>query len=405
MQPNQIPNIGYPNTGINPRTGLFLKGGGYAGQVYGNRQGMQMNSPPAIDGQLSGDVVPPAPNGTYDNTPYFDQGSVDTFRDGGPAGAVPYGPHNGYGPTGYGDEYGSECENLFVCTGFMYDSCSYFIGETLYWNREDGEIFGGNFFNLDDFDEQWGGRFTYGRRVDEMYGWELSYFGFDAFLSETTQRSPTGQLIGNLFGTTAGFNSDAFFSSFRGATFLDQVQKSRLHSLEWNKVWWGWDVAKLYHGARFIHFNDSLRLTSFNVAQQTGSYSINIQNNLFGYHIGGELFYDVGYRLSFSCRAKAGLFLNANDGQTRFTNAGTPILRNSDEDVDLSAALEFGVTAHYQLLPRLRAITSFDIFHLEDVATIESNYSAIITPTTGRFYNDTGDATFSGFGFGIEWYR
>lgn len=293
------------------------------------------------------------------------------------------------------------------CCGFISDSCAYLISEALYWQRDDGEIVGGNFFRIDDFDYELGGRFTYGRRWCEMEGLEFSYFGFDAFLANTIQRDPPGRLRGQLFGTTTGFNSDAFFSSFRNVQYLEQTQKTKLHSLEANRVWFGWDVAKFFYGVRYIKFDDDFRLISQNFANppQFGQYEIDIDNNLFGLHIGGELFYDVGYRLSFSFKAKLGAYLNFVDGDTLFINNGTVNLANGDEDVTDSYTYELGINAHYQLMPRLRIVGGYELFGLEDVATTERNFDTIITPLAGTFYRDDDDAIFHGFNVGIEIYR
>jgi len=360
-----------PRMPYHPRTGLFLQGNGYSPE------------------NLPADYAGLTPQGTD----YFaNQGYSD------PANNTPW---YATGDQGLSDAHGIDgCQNLYTCTGFMYDSCSYFIGEALYWERDGGEIIGGTFVRLDDFDQQWGGRFTYGRRVDEMIGWEISYLGFDSFLAESVQRDTNGNLLGILMNT-----DNVVFPAFANATFLDQVQKSQLQSVEWNRVWWGWDVAKLYYGARFLHFGDDLRISSVNSVGQRGLYQMKLDNNLFGAHIGGELFYDVGYRLSFSFRGKAGLFANFSEGDTTLFNAGVPIVANGDDDTDFAFAGELGVTAHYQLLPRLRAVASYDVLHLEEVATIENNHSPIISFTSGRNFSDGGDATFHGFGFGIEWYR
>ncbi|HMO92450.1 MAG TPA: hypothetical protein PKD64_09650 [Pirellulaceae bacterium] len=319
-----------------------------------------------------------------------------------------YGHAHSYGYSGghYSDGgYGFDpSTDYFHGCGFMMDACSYFIGETLYWWRDGGWVFGGNFSGFDSFDDTLGGRFTYGRRWDEVRGWEVSFMGFDSFLANTTQFNGAGLLFGNLQGTPFGL-SEAFFTSFRNNTFLDQVQKSQLFSVESNNIWFGWDVAKLFWGFRYISFEDDFRLTGSNIGGQTGLYDLRLDNHLYGLHIGGELFHDVGYRLSFSIRAKLGAYINNSRGSTLFVNNGNTVVANAARETDISYSVELGLYAHYQLLPRLRAVGGFDLFRLYDVATTAGNFSPITTTLTGTAYSLDDDATFTGYSVGIEWYR
>lgn len=349
--------------------------------------GIGTTAPPTGDYYQSAPVTQSAPASDFGGN-YFDQGGG---YDGG------YG--DGQGP------YGLDGRSINCC-GFISDSCSYTIVEALYWQREDGEVPVGNFFRTDDFDFEIGGRFTYGRRYDEMRGWELSYFGFDAMVATSQQADPGAGLIGNLFGTAGGFD-ETNFTAFRGVQFMDQVQNTNLHSFEANQTWFGWDVAKFFWGVRYISFDDEVRLNTQAGPSpvQFGNYSMDLENRMGGLHIGGELFYDVGYRLSFSFRAKGGVYLNYIDGDTLLFNNGATILANGDDDFDISYSYEVGAFAHYQIMPRMRVIGGVEVLGLVDVATVEDNFNPIITPGTGLSYSNSDDAIFAGFSVGIEIYR
>jgi hypothetical protein len=292
----------------------------------------------------------------------------------------------------------------YDCCGFMTSiSDHYFLVDFLYWQRADDTVFGGNFARFDDFDWTRGGRATLGKRWDCAGGCELSFTGFDPWIAVTGERDATGRLQGNLVAAS-GFSSSSL-SAFRNATFLEQLQKTKLFSGEINRTYWGWDVVKNTIGVRYIYFDDEYRLSSANVLGQQGWYFLDNTNYLFGPQMGSELFYDVGYRLSFSFAAKIGGYFNVNRGRTAILNNGSVPLNASDKDTDFSASAEVGFHGHYQLLPRVRARFGYDVLGLWGVATNADNFTRVITPTTGRNYEHDDDAFFHGVFGGIEIYR
>ncbi len=292
----------------------------------------------------------------------------------------------------------------YECCGFMTASSNhYLMVDMLYYERAGGRVFGGNFAGFEEFDFSPGGRVTIGRRFDCNSGREMSVTGFDPWIAVTQERDAGGRLFGNL-ASSGGFASSSL-SSFRNATFLEQFQKTDFYSGEFNHTYWGWDVVKSFIGFRYMYFDDEYRLSSANALGEQGYYFLDTTNYLFGPHVGWEMFYDIGYRLSFSFSTKLGGFANVNRGRTAILNDGDVVLNSAGEDTSLAASAEIGFHGHYQILPRVRARFGYDVLGLWGVATTEDNFTQTITPTTGLAYENDDDAIFHGVFVGVEFYR
>jgi len=322
-------------------------------------------------------------------------GSVDYFQPG--SGAV-----DSYS-EGQNVDYGA-LDSTFDCCGFVCDSRNYLIIDALYWEREDGVFRASNIFNIDDLDHSWGGRVTWGTKRDSTRGIEYSYMQLDPLLAVSTQ-TDGGTLFGALFGnaTTGNLPANAF-TAFRNGTYAQQFHKSELRSAEINRTWWGSDVAKAFIGARYINFEDEFRLSMANTAGQQGYHLIDTSNNMFGLHVGGEILYDIGYRLSFSFGGKLGGYANFNEGNLTHINNGAVRAFGSDSDTDFAWSGEVGTWARYKLTPNVRLRLGYEIFGLFDVKDVESAFNPIVQSTTGRS-SPNGDATFHGPSFGFEIYR
>jgi hypothetical protein len=273
----------------------------------------------------------------------------------------------------------------------------------LFWDYENARFLGANLSGLDDHGSRSGWRGTLGRRWDCNSGHEITYMGFDPWIAVTQETSAAGNLFGNF--TTFGNFPPSSISAFRNNTFVEQFEKQRLHSVELNRTGWGWDVVKTQLGFRYIYFNDLWRLTTGNLAGETGIYRLETTNYLFGPQIGMELFYDIGYRLSFSTSTKLGGYVNVNRGVTQIFNDVVTTINTTDKDSSWSATAEVGFYGHYQILPRVRARFGYEALVLWDVATTPANFTNFVGPTTGIDYADDDNAFFHGIFAGIEIYR
>ena len=126
---------------------------------------------------------------------------------------------------------------------------------------------------------------------------------------------------------------------------------------------------------------------------------------MIGPHIGGELFYDVGYRLSYSLFGKAGGYLNFNRVETDLVNAGAQFLNAEDNSLTISGSLELGLISHFQLSRSARLRLGYNVLWLGEVASVSDNFPAVLTPFTGTDTSDSDDMFFHGASFGLEIYR
>ena len=310
----------------------------------------------------------------------------------------------------------SQVAAQFDNCGFVTPARRYLIADALYFGREDDSITASNFGSLNSFDGEAGWQITLGNRDDATSGREVTYFGTDEFTESAVRNSATG-LINATFVPGSGFSA-AQISAFNGATQLTESASTEIHSLEFNRVRWGWDVFKSYVGLRFIYFEDDYDsfsqspvidpITNAVTGVETGTLRLGAINNLIGPHWGSELFYDVGNRLSWSFASKVGVYANINQFDTQLINNGvggvTPLIVEDDE-VTIAGSIELGLNGHYQLSERARFRFGYSILWLTEVATVADNFPEVITPSTGANSSDSDDVFFHGLRVGLEIYR
>ena len=314
-----------------------------------------------------------------------------------------------FGGHSYDDSMGSvdygNLDSTFDCCGFIADARNYLIVDALYWERDDGVFRASNIPFIDDFDHSWGGRITYGRKRDSMRGFEASYMQLDTLLAVGQANDPGGSLVGGLVGNalTGDLPADAF-TSFRNANFARQFHRTKLLSGELNRTWWGSDVAKAFIGARYIRFEDEFDLTTTNTSGEFGTHRLDVSNDLFGLQIGGEIQYDIGYRLSFSVGAKLGGYINSTDGDLVHVNNSAVRAFGSDSDTEFAWSGELGIWARYKLTPNVRLRAGYEGLGLFEVLEVESSFSSVVDSNSGNSFED-GTAIFHGPSVGIEFYR
>lgn len=305
------------------------------------------------------------------------------------------------GPNGCFNQ--NQVTDRFNACGSVSQARRYLIAEALYFDRADGTVANSNFGSLGNFDWNLGWRFTLGNRSDATRGRELTYFGTLPLEQTINRTDPLGRISAR-FGSADGFTGIET-TAFRNGVEQNQFKETSIHSLEFNRVSWGWDVIKTFVGLRYIHVDDEYQMFSRNRFGEIGSFEMEARNNLIGPHIGGELFYDVGYRLSYSLVGKAGLYANFNRVDTRLINAGARFIDAEDDNGTVSGSLELGFVAHYQLNRRARLRAGYNVLWLGEVASVSDNVPAILTPTTGTGTSDSDDMLFHGLSFGLEIYR
>ena len=313
-------------------------------------------------------------------------------------------------------------EELFNSSGANAYARRYLIAEALYFNRTDGTISNSNFGSLNDFDGNGGARITVGRRTDSTRGREIQYSGIAAVEDNRLVNSAGGLAQSNFvpFGGLTGDNLQSFFN----ATEQNQSAETYFHSLEFNRVKWGWDVIKSYIGLRYLYVDDEYTLFSQSrglalgeqggpvvgpTDPQSGFFQTAAVNHLIGPIIGGELFYDVGYRWSLSGVSRAGAYLNINQFDTNLTNDGVQFIDAEDDSVTVAFSYEFGINAKYRLTRQSQFRFGYNILFLDNLSTVSSNLTNQggigISPTFGTSTSDSGDIFFHGLSVGFEFYR
>ena len=288
------------------------------------------------------------------------------------------------------------------CYGAVSCARNYFHAEALYYFYDDSSISGANSGGLGDHDGEFGWRATFGRRFDCTAGDELVYWGTAGWENSRRILDPGFRLSAN-WGIGAPFLPSQVSSFFNAAEQIES-RESDLHSLEYNRVRWGWDVVKTHWGIRAIYFDDDYSLFS-NDGISTGTFSLDASNFMIGPQIGGELFYDVGYRTSYSFLAKAGGYINFTELETSLVNGGVNILNRDDNDANLSGSVDLGLFAHYQLSPSARFRVGYNLHWLFGTATTTENFPAVINANTGGSVLDEDEVLFHGVSFGLEIFR
>ena len=302
-------------------------------------------------------------------------------------------------------------EEQFNASGANAYARRYLIAEALYFNRTDGTISNSNFGTLSNFDAAGGARVTVGRRTDSTRGTEFQYSGIDS-VEETQQIFSPGGLANASFVPSGGLNFGNL-QSFFNATEQTQSTETYFHSLEFNRVKWGWDVIKSYVGVRYLYVDDEYSLFSQSgppFAQQNGSFETAAVNHLIGPIIGGELYYDVGYRWSLSGVSRAGAYLNINRFDTHLTNDNIEFIDAEDDSTTIAFSYEFGINAKYRVNNRSQFRIGYNILFLDNVSTVSNNLTnegggIPISPTFGTSTSDSGDIFFHGLSLGFEIYR
>lgn len=287
--------------------------------------------------------------------------------------------------------------------GSVSGATGYAFVDFLYMDRNRGDFSASVLPANDQYDFTPGARFVFGRRTDSIEGWQAAFTILDAHTANTQVLSPAG-ILSPRFAPTGGFNPAAI-SSFNGATFHENFQKSHYYSLELNRMSWNWDVMSTFIGLRYTGIDDLYGLNAIGRDGTFGTYRLRARNHLIGPQVGGELFYDVGRRISFSAAGKLGGYLNFYQTNTEYANANVRILDNTDDDTDFTWGTELGVFAHYMISPRAKLKAGYEFWYFDNIASAQGQFTGNISPFSGTQSNNNDHALYHGVSLGFEWYR
>ena len=313
----------------------------------------------------------------------------------------------------------AQVESIFNSSGANAYARRYVIAEALYFDRTEGQINNSNFGSLNNFDAGGGARITVGQRTDSTRGREFQYSGI-APAEQTLQIFQPAGLANSQFvplGGLAGGSLGAFFN----ATEQSQSAETYFHSLEFNRVKWGWDVIKSYVGLRYIYVDDEYTLFSQSLGlaggsltpAESGFFQLAATNHLIGPHLGGELYYDIGYRWSLSGVSRLGAYLNINTFDTQLVNNGTEFINAEDTNSTISFTYEIGLNAKFRLTRQAQFRVGYNILFFDNLATASDNLlnepalggGIPVSPTLGSSTSDEESVLFHGLSIGFEIYR
>ncbi|MEC9091072.1 MAG: hypothetical protein VX438_00090 [Planctomycetota bacterium] len=269
--------------------------------------------------------------------------------------------------------------------------------EILFMGRGNGSAQLTDSLEVDPFNFEMGIRINAQRQmgVDAI---NLTYSGIQEWNDVGRTTSATGSL--NIDPVGLGMPSGSL-TPFTDANFQEHYHHGNLHTLELNKVTWGWDVLNLFWGFRFTHYEEELSFFSSRSDGQTGLLDLDYENNLFGPQIGGEVFYDTGRLLSFGIKTKLGLLGNAFESTTQLYSNGARHLNNGDSDFQLNVMAELGVFGRLRIGPQAFLRCGYEMWYNSSVVGIDDNLPAILTPDYGKRMLDS-DLFIHGGTLGLE---
>lgn len=281
------------------------------------------------------------------------------------------------------------------CTPYQYA-----LVEAVYMERDGERAFSASpDFTMNGFDYEWAPRITFGTVPDCVNGCEVSFTG-ELEWDMAGALSDAGFGIGTLLQPGLPLVG-ADLSAFNNAGLQSQTYSADYWSIEANKTLMGWDVAKLLFGARYIDYDERYNYFSQN-ATETGSLQSNVDNQLFGIHVGMDLLYPVCRHGYTDFRARIGGFVNAADSDVRLRNGGSTVFANFDENEDIAGVFEIGSGVRYQLGEILSLRAGVELWYLSGVATAPDQFRSILTPATGRKIRMDDDVLFTGLSVGAE---
>ena len=275
----------------------------------------------------------------------------------------------------------------------------YVAFDALWLRRENDERFSlsRNTF-MPDFDYEFGGRYTIGTMMDCVNGWEFVYAGpFDwqrqAAVTGTASLQSTFQPIN---GYTA-----AEVSAFNNADGHTQAYRAQMHSFEFNRRWFEWDVVSTMIGVRYVDYEEDYLFVSTG-GSGTGIFQEGVDNQLIGAQVGADMLYPVSLRANVGFKAKAGVYANFDDRQVAMNNAGVQILNAGASDTDVAGLIEMGVTTNYVIVPSVRLTAGYEFWYMPGIATVPEQRPSIISPASGSTIDDSDDLFIHGGYAGVQ---
>lgn len=279
---------------------------------------------------------------------------------------------------------------------------SWYLNYDALWLRREGDSRFSLSRNstLEDFDYEFGGRYTVGRLLDCVNGWEAVYTGPYEWNRQGTVNGAANLQSQFQVNPLTGFSA-ADITAFNNANTHSQQYNAEMQSFELNRKWWTWDVLSTLIGIRYVDYDETYAFASSSAAG-SGLYSERVENRMLGAQVGAEIMYPVSLRANVGFRGKAGVYANFDERATFLNNAGNVLINTGDEDVQLAGLIELGVTGSYQVVPSVRLTAGYEFWYMPGVATVPEQGPAVLTPASGTTVFNESDLFLHGGSIGAQ---
>lgn len=255
---------------------------------------------------------------------------------------------------------------------------------------------------MDNPDFEFGGRYTVGKMFDCVNAYEFVYAGPFRW-TRFSDTDPAG--AGNVNSRFTAFPT-TLADGFNGANRHIQRLDSDLDSFELNRRWWAWDAISTLIGIRYLRYEDNYALTSLRPgggpAPLASTYQDQIDNDMVGLQIGGDLYMPTSLRTLVSVKGKAGVYGNFASRETRVVNDAALTLRNGIDDVNIAGLFEMGINGIYQVTPSIRVNAGYEAWLMPGVATVSRQLPHFLNAGSGTTVRMNDVLAFHGFSLGAQ---
>ncbi len=299
--------------------------------------------------------------------------------------------HAGFANPGFGGGMtGMSCEPFWYATT-----------EALYLRRFGDEDFTvARQFSLDDFGYEWAPRLTVGTVPDCVNGFEASFTG-SLNWDMRDQAVDAGNLETLLVPSGVSVEAEDL-DSFNGADSQSQSYGADYWSIEANRTFNGWGVAKYLYGARYVEYDEDFVYASTHAANGSGLFRSSTENRMIGAQIGLDLLYPVARFAYVDLRGRAGGFLNLAESRIDLVNNGEAVISRSSRDEELSGIFEFGTGLRYELGESLSIRGGMEAWYVTRVATARGQIRNPVSTAMGRKVDRGDDFFVFGLNAGAE---
>jgi hypothetical protein len=319
----------------------------------------------------------------------------------GAGGYVP-GAQYGLGGGAYSGyaSYGSPGSNP-CCPENCHD---YYVGyEAMFFKRVADKSFSlSPRLYMDDFDFEFGGRYTIGQMLDCTDGVEFVFTGPFEWNRSGVRQAVTTPLESILTASSGYIPSQ--IDTFNNGQVHYEEEVIELTSYEANRRWFAWDIASTLIGFRAFTYNENFLFSSVTPSPDNGVGALRsrLENFLIGGQIGSDIMRPVGQRLSLGTQARIGLYANCNKGEMSVVNRDSVLINASRRSTDFAAQMQFGGMARYRITRCISTMAGYEAWVLAGVATSSDQNYTPVTPNSGTSYNADDIVFFHGATGGLE---